>query len=206
MANLFIDIETVPCGEMPCLDDIKAPANYKDEAKILEWKKANQIEVYKKQALDSMKGQIICIGYAFDNDEPEFICRSGEMQLIRDFDDVFHACYQFDAIPTFVGWNIINFDIPWIWRKAIEYQYPNLRRVLPHGNPKMCIDLMKVWAADYKDYVSLADCAKFLGIDHEGGNGSEIYDLWQAADLDAIADHCKRDIITTREIYRRIYE
>lgn len=204
MSNLFIDIETVPCGEMPCLDDIKAPANYKDEAKILEWKKANQLEVYKKQALDSMKGQIICIGYALDDDDPTTIEEHNEELILRLL--LHDLLYRDWSIHMLVGWNIINFDIPWLWRKAIQYNLPDLRRILPHGNPKLCIDLMKVWAANYKDYVSLSDCAKFLGIEHDGGNGSEIYDLWQAGDLDAIAEHCKRDIITTREIYRRIYE
>lgn len=204
MSNLFIDIETVPCGEMPCLDDIKAPANYKDEAKILEWKKANQLEVYKKQALDSMKGQIICIGYALDDDDPTTIEEHNEELILRLL--LHDLLYRDWSIHMLVGWNIINFDIPWLWRKAIQYNLPDLRRILPHGNPKLCIDLMKVWAANYKDYVSLSDCAKFLGIEHDGGNGSEIYDLWQAGDLDAIAEHCKRDINTTREIYRRIYE
>ena len=70
----------------------------------------------------------------------------------------------------------------------------------------MTVDLMRVWASDYRDYVSLANCAKFLGIPHDGGDGSEIYDLWKANDMNAIAEHCKRDIETVKKIYQRIYE
>ena len=70
----------------------------------------------------------------------------------------------------------------------------------------MTIDLMKIWAAEYKDYVSLDSCAKFLGISHDGCNGGEIHDLWQSGDYDGISAHCKRDIETTRAIYKRIFE
>jgi predicted PolB exonuclease-like 3'-5' exonuclease len=197
--NLFFDIETIPSGVIPELDDIKAPANYKVEATIQAWRKENQIEVYKKQALNSMQGRIICIGYSFEGNF--YISKGDEHSILLEL--AANICGNYDPYQ-WIGWNISSFDIPWLWRKAIQHNIPALRNIIPHGNSVMMTDLMRVWAADYKDYVSLSDCAKFLGIEHDGGNGSEIYDLWQSGNIDAIAEHCKRDIETTMEIYERI--
>ena len=66
--KIFIDIETIPSETMPSLDDLQAPANYKDEAKIKAWKEANQVEAWKKQALNSMQGRIICIGWSWNGE------------------------------------------------------------------------------------------------------------------------------------------
>jgi 3'-5' exonuclease len=202
--QLFIDIECIPSDIMPELASIKAPANYKDPDKILAWQKDNQLELYKKQALDSMEGRIICIGW-YDDDCFQYCCSNEHINILALEDAIIKMQGQYIEPITFIGWNISTFDIPWLWRKAIQYNLPKLRNALPHNNKNMVIDLMKIWAADYRDYVSLADCAKFLGIPHEGGDGSEIYDLWKANNLEAIAEHCKRDITTCMEIYRRIY-
>lgn len=209
MNNLcFIDIETIPSDTMPSLDDISAPANYKDPEKIKAYKEANQIEAWKKQALNSMQGRIICAGLFYD----------GFYNIITDQDNDEHTIIehcsnsinsfinQIRSPLVFVGWNISSFDLPWIWRKSIQYNLPNLRKAIQRDNRSAYIDLMKVWAADYKDYVSLDSCAKFLGIPHNTDNGSSVFDWWQKGEIDKIAEHCKTDIQTTVEIYKRIYE
>lgn len=202
---LFVDIETIPGEAMPELESIKAPANYKDPEKIKAYQKENQLEVYKKQALNSMEGQIICIGYKID-DDPIYCCLSeeGEVAILDEFQEAIKGFRgQYNEPLIFCGWNIQTFDIPWLWRKSIQYGLTALRNSLPHQNPKMMIDLMKLWASDYRDYVSLADCAKYLGVEHEG-SGSEVYDMWKANDLLGIANHCRRDIETTIKVYERM--
>jgi 3'-5' exonuclease len=202
---LFVDIETIPSDTMPTIEDVKCPGNITKPESILKYQTEHQLEAYKKQALDSMEGQIICIGFNMEDGGME-IKAGYEIELLSWLAHHIGETQGQYLLPiTFIGWNISTFDIPWLWRKAIQYKLPKLRNALPHNNKNMVIDLMKVWAAEYRDYVSLADCAKFLGIPHEGGDGSEIYDLWKANDLEAIAAHCKRDLQTTMEIYRRIY-
>lgn len=203
--RIFIDIETIPGEEVPSLDEISAPANYKDEAKIKAYKEANQVELYKKQALDSMKGRIVCIGCSYDDDIVTF--HGEEWNILTYFDDHIHNRLEAKLSPfIYVGWNISGFDLPWLWRKAIQYDLRELRRSIPKDNRTCYIDLMKVWAADYKDYVSLDNCAKFLGIPHDTEKGSCVYDWWKEGSIDKIADHCKKDIETSIEIYKRIFE
>lgn len=198
----FLDIESIPGETMPTLDEISAPANYKDEAKIQAYKEANQVEAWKKQALNSMQGRIICIGYTID-DSPHMIT-GDESVIMHEFESEMLELFYMNHY-IFCGWNISTFDLPWLWRKSIQYNLPKLRKIIPKDNRTEYIDLMKVWASDYKDYVSLDSCAKFLGIPHETEKGNKVFDWWQAGEIDKIADHCSKDILTTKEIYRRIY-
>lgn len=204
--RIFIDIETIPGEEMPSLDEIQAPANYKDEAKIKAYKEANQVELYKKQALDSMKGRIICIGAIWGSRYFNTCATLEELNLARFAQDIKDIIDEIRSPLMFVGWNISGFDLPWLWRKAIQYDLRELRRSIPKDNRTCYIDLMKVWAADYKDYVSLDNCAKYLGIPHDTEKGSCVYDWWKSGDIDKIAEHCRKDIETTIEIYKRIFE
>lgn len=205
--KIFIDIETIPSETMPSLDDLQAPANYKDEAKIKAWKEANQVEAWKKQALNSMQGRIICIGWSWNGESDTLVDPDDEESIINGLMlDIQKISLEIRSPLVFVGWNISTFDLPWIWRKSIQYNLPELRKAIPKDNRLNYLDLMKVWASDYKDFVSLDSCAKFLGIPHETEQGSSVFDWWQAGEIDKISEHCKRDIETTVEIYRRIYE
>lgn len=204
--KIFIDIETTPSCTLPPLEDFKAPANYKDAAKIMEYRQNAQFEAYKKQALNSMHGQIVCIGYAYNG-----LTNTIKFLPERDCLELFYFRLKeiVDDIretPTFIGWNIATFDLPWLWRKAVQYNLPSLRAFIPKDNRNLYIDLMKLWSAEYKDYVSLDNCAKFLGIEHEGGSGSDVFDWWQSGEIEKIAYHCEQDIKTTMEIYQRMVE
>jgi predicted PolB exonuclease-like 3'-5' exonuclease len=203
---IFLDIETIPSDEMPKLEDIKAPGNYSKPEAILKYQTENQLELYKKQALNSMQGRIICIGWSF-NGKTEIVSGQDESQIMYIFSDA--LCELHDEIREplhFCGWNIGTFDLPWLWRKSIQYNLPELRKLIPKDNRSLYTDLMKAWQSDYKDFVSLDNCAKFLGIKHEGGKGSDVYQWWKDGDMKSIYLHCKQDIETTIEIYRRIYE
>jgi 3'-5' exonuclease len=203
---VIIDIETIPSETMPDILEIKAPANYKDPAKILAYQTENQLEVYKKQALDSMKGRIIIIGICYQDKISVYEMEGLEGQLMVDFESIMtNLRDEINETPHFVGWNISNFDLPWLWRKAIQYNLPSLRRLIPKDNRNLYTDLMKVWAADYKDYVSLSDCADFLGIEHGKDSGADVYDYWKAGDIDKIIEHCRQDILTTKQVYERIF-
>jgi predicted PolB exonuclease-like 3'-5' exonuclease len=205
--KIFIDIETIPSETMPKLEDIKAPANYKDEAKIKAYREENQLEIYKKQALDSMQGRIICIGVGHENNIQTITAdNDDEAAIVIAFSNLIWSIFlQIRETPHFVGWNIGSFDLPWLWRKAVQYNLPELRRLIPKDNRNLYTDLMKVWASDYKDYVSLSNCAKFLGIEHGTDSGADVYDYWKAGEIDKIFEHCRQDIKTTMEVYGRIY-
>uniref|UniRef100_A0A6H1Z6U2 Putative DNA polymerase n=1 Tax=viral metagenome TaxID=1070528 RepID=A0A6H1Z6U2_9ZZZZ len=204
--KLYVDIETIPGETMPELSEIKAPANYKDPEKILAYQKENQLEAYKKQALNSMEGRILCVGYCIDTGKPGVlkvnVLSGDEKELITEFERIVKTA--FNEPYVFVGWNILSFDIPWLWRKAIQYNLVTLKGMIPKSNPRMVVDLMKLWAADFKDYVKMSGCAKFLNIAHSPTSGSDVYDMWRSGDVEAIKRHCREDVATLMEIDGRI--
>lgn len=107
IAQLFIDIETIPAQRPDVLEDIRAscqadldaglaaikpPGNYKKQETIDEWmateapKQAQALtaafdatvdEAYRKTGLDGAFGQIACVSLAYKNHEPQTVYHSG---------------------------------------------------------------------------------------------------------------------------------
>lgn len=207
--NLYLDIESLPGAEKPKLEDISAPKNYKDEEKILAYKEDKLEEEYRKQALDSMKGRVLCIGYQFEDSPfeeqaPEVIYEVTEKETIKRFNDLL-----MNMRPMFfIGHNILEFDLTWIWRKLIQYEFYDAARMIPRKKfDDRVQDTMLIWAGpNFKDKVSLDSLAKFLGIESkkEGMDGSQVYDMWLQGRHEEIKEYCKDDVRIVREIYKRI--
>lgn len=210
---LFLDIETLPGTEKPSLEEIEAPKNYKDVSKIQAYKEEKQEEIYRQQALNSMKGQLLCIGWAF-NEDPVQVSLIGldvmdEPELIACFGNAVLSWEGYLNNLFWCGHNLRSFDLSWIWRKSLQYGETLLAKTIPRQKwSKQLLDTMDLWAADFKDHVSLSDIAKFLGLEgkQEGMNGSQVYDLWQAGELEKIRDYCKQDVELTRQVYKAIVE
>jgi hypothetical protein len=207
--NVFIDIETIPAGDPIDPRSLTPPSVMSKADTIEKWfvEKAPEIaiEKFKARALDSMQGEILCIGYAIDNDDPEVITGNEKWQL-----EILHSLISVaQDSHTFIGWNIKSFDIPWLWRKAIQHNLPNVRNLFNRDRYRgNAIDLMEVWASDFKNYNKMQDVAKYLGLPGktDGIDGSMIYGLYLDGKMNEIIEYCKNDVSTAREIWRRIYE
>lgn len=214
MHNLYIDIETIPGPVIPTIDEMmeKCPASYKKPDSIRTWAEENQMEQHRKQALDSMQGEILAVGFAHNDNEPGCAIRTngmdertlltmveaGLMQIVKAHKGV---------APVWVGHNIKGFDLPWMWRKCLKYGLYDLARSIPKGRyTKDIEDTMEMWATDYKDHVSLSKIAGFFGLNGktEGLDGSKVYDAYLAGEHGRIAEYCKGDVALTREIHRLI--
>jgi hypothetical protein len=193
---LFIDIETIPGEKMPELNEVKVPANYSKPETILKYQEEHLLDEYKKQSLDSMKGRILCLGWAL-GDSNEIgtveVATGDEKTILAQLEVVIFRDARFSGAIHWCGWNVGSFDIPWIWRKSIQHGLDNLRWVTPHNNRNLTLDLMKIWASDFKDYNKLSDV-----------KGSDVYDLWKAGNIEAIKQHCRDDVDTCMQIYQRI--
>ena len=82
---------------------------------------------------------------------------------------------------------------------------PNLSFARYRSSP--IYDTMKEWAKwDTMNKVGLEHIALALGIPtpKEGIDGSQVFDFYKAGRIDEICEYCKRDVETTRAIYKRM--
>ncbi len=213
--TIYVDIETIPGSSPPELDEIPAPSNYKDPIKIKTYREAKRDEFHRKQAFDSMKGEIVCIGFCVEGPaQTEILAPKGltrGLDGIEDEEDLLDAFEEY--IEPFedvcwVGHNVKDFDLQWIWRKAVKYDQVVLRRKIPRDRySKHIKDTMLMWAGpDYRDKTGLDAIARFLGIEGKvpGMDGSKVYDLWLENRLEEIRDYCCQDVWLTQVIYRII--
>lgn len=209
---IFLDIETMPTGIAADPATLKPPGNLKRPETIAEWYRSEAPAIaekaYRDRALDSMQGEILCIGWSCENQGGVVLDITEEL-VIKKFSSIVEVLAgQWKVLPTYVGWNCAAFDLPWLWRKAIQYGVKPLRdsinRDRYRGN---VIDLMLVWAADHRDFRKMADVAAFLGIeDCKGGlDGSMIYDLCLEGRYEEIKNYCARDVKTVQKIYEKIF-
>lgn len=209
---VYLDIETLPSPNPPTLETIKAPANYKDPAKIQQYQQEKQEEEWRREALDSMKGSILCIGYQIDDDAPRCFMSGldevgDESDLLRNFENaVIEECGR--DRPEWVAFNGHGFDMPWIWRKAIKYGLEFLPSMINfdryRGN---IIDPMRLWCPhDYRGFVKLGDLAAYLGIGvkTEGFDGSMVFDAWREGRLEEIAAYCRDDVQLLAAVHKAL--
>ena len=196
---LYLDIETIPGETMPSLDEISAPDNYKDETKILAYKQDNQEQEYRKQALQSYAGRIICIGYAINDEDPKIIAGT-EGAIIKEFDEL--LC-KVQPTARYIGHNIKSFDLKFLQHRLWKYSG---KHNLPSGRyTDMVIDTMVAFGClDWKDMTSLDNIAKFFGLGVKTGKGSDIYDMWKFGELEKIYDYCKNDVSVVREVAKKM--
>ncbi len=212
--NLYIDIETIPAGDKPKVEDLKIPGTYKKPESILAWKndpeRLTEIEeVYRKTALDPWAGQIVSIAYKLDDDEfgdEEVMGMWGqsEERLLTAFSE---ALQHYDrklvdkmSVVHFVGHNIKSFDIPYLYLRAAKYGLKWLQQVIPNGFQRdRIIDTMEMCAVTARmtpdKYVGLDKACKFFGLDGKGDiDGSMVYDLYKEGRYQEISDYCKADV------------
>jgi 3'-5' exonuclease len=231
MSIFTIDIETAPAQNIEILeqlredatrekDALKAPSNYKDEAKIAEYIAAKALEIdadldqrYRKTALDGAYGQIVCIGVAVDDEEPQAFYRADWKTSEKDvLSDTFaYLRENFDPTqdrrPVFVGHNITGFDLRFIYQRSVVNSVvpPSMLPLNAKSWSESIADTMTMFAG-FGNRISLDKLCRVLGIESskDGIDGSKVYDYLLEGKIDEVAAYCKRDIEATREIYRRL--
>lgn len=214
MHNIYIDIETIAGPNRPSIEEVMdmAPKNMTKEDTIRKWAEENADSIYRKQALDSMQGEILAVGFTHNDNEPDCHIRTNgtdERALLELVEaDLMRIVKTYKGVtPVWVGHNVKGFDLPWMWRKCLKYGLYDLARAIPKGRyTKDIEDTMEMWAIDFKDHVSLSKIAGFFGLNGktEGLDGSRVYDAYLAGEHDRIAEYCKGDVALTREIHRLI--
>jgi len=208
MKTLFLDLETVPADE-----DKRETLAYLYERRVEKKRKkagegdasaALDTEDFEQFLLstsfDGAFGRILCIGYAFDDgpvealagDEGEMLVRFWE--LARD-------------VELFVGHNIMEFDLPFIYQRSVVCGVrPSVKLSFARYRSSPIYDTMKEWVQWGRHSVGLEHLALALGVPtpKEGIDGSQVFEFYKAGKLDEIVAYCKRDVATTRAVYKRI--
>ena len=233
--NIYIDIETIP-AQNPAIRQqleadamaekalIKAPANYKDEAKIAEYIAAKSAEIdadietrWRKTALDGAYGQIVACAMACDDGRIESASDINEREMLDWINNMVAGMTQGDPLPVlqgyqlpvFIGHNITGFDLKFIFQRMVIHQIKPHKNIPFFAKPwDNCIfDTMVKWAG-VGNRVSLNKLCKVLGGDVKGSeigeeiDGSKVWDFVKAGRLDDVETYCAGDVSRVRTIHK----
>lgn len=234
--NIYLDLETIPAQSDRIKQVfktnaekekqfIKAPANYKDEEKILDYisNKAAEIDAdldnqWRKTSFDGGFGHICVIGYALDDGEPITIYNGNglgeddEAKTITQFYDVLRDAYDNnERLPVFVGHNIISFDLRFLLQRSIVLGIvpPSFIPIDPKPWSDYVYDTMTKWAGA-ANRVSLNKLCEVFDMPLKGAEFDEEFDgsmVWEAiknGEIEKVATYCAGDIYRTREIFKRM--
>ena len=201
--KLFFDIETLPApGDKVELIKSFWSESRRKNSNSKEVKGVNDFDTFfRNTSFQGEFGRIFCIGYATDDNEAD--CLVGEeTDILTKFWEIAK-----DA-KLFIGHNIMEFDLRFIYKRSIILGIrPSRELNFARYRSDPIYDTMKEWEKWGAQGTSLHRLSIALGIaspKEEGIDGSKVYDYFLAGKGDDIAKYCKRDVIATREVYKKM--
>ena len=192
MKIVFLDIETVPTPEALVETQTKDSQHEADEPTII-----------KRLSLSALTARILCLGYSIEppHEAPVDILYGDETEILRNFWKLA------TDVSLFVGHNILDFDLRFIYQRSIINQIKPSREIpLSRFRSSPVFDTMHEWSKWGRDFVKLDALAKSLNIPSpkEDLDGSKVFEYYQAGNLSDIHEYCKRDVETVKRVYRRM--
>jgi hypothetical protein len=217
---ITLDIETCPSQspelKAEFLANVKAPAQYKKPESIAEWLKENaEAEAdaaWRRTSFDGAYGHVCVVGIAIDDEEPQALYsdtwHADEAHVLRQlFSLVDSVCERHQNVrPTFVGHNLVEFDLRFLFQRAVVLNVRPSRHIPFFAKPwdDAVFDTMTRWSG-LKDRVKLDKLAKACGLDGKGDiDGSMVWDYVRDGRIAEIADYCRHDVALARTIYKRM--
>ncbi len=200
MKTLFLDIETLPADEAQHETLAYLYARKREKAE----QEGREIEDFarflRNTSFDGTFGRVLCIGYAFDESSTEALV-GDEVEMLRAFWELAKG------VELFVGHNLMAFDLPFLYqRSVVRGVRPSVKLSFARYRSSPIYDTMQEWTQWGRHGVGLEHLALALGIPtpKEGIDGSQVAAFFAAGRLDEIVAYCKRDVETTRAVYRRM--
>lgn len=162
---------------------------------------------WRKTSFSGLSGQLLMIGIAIDDETP-FVLEGEESLILDDFRRALGDIQKRDnmGLPTFVGHNLIDFDLPFIFHRSVMLGVaPHITfPVAPSRYSERIYDTMTKWAG-FNGRVKLDLLARALEVGTKGDiDGSMVYDYYAAGRVNELIEYCKNDVAMTREVYRRM--
>lgn len=198
MKKLFLDIETIP-----------APDDKHETLKFLHKKALNKNKKEKKDfeqylvetSFNGAFGRILCIGYAINDEPTEILYDENEKEMLKKFWEIAK-----DA-DLFIGHNILDFDLRFIYqRSVINGVKPTRDLSFARYKNNPIYDTAKEWVKWDATRVGLEHLALAMNIHtpKDEMDGSQVYGFYKAGKIEEILTYCKKDVETTRKIYKRM--
>jgi len=192
MKICFMDIETVPT-------DRSLEENGLLEAQL----QLDEGDLIKKLSLSAATAKILCLCYAIEppvGSEVQ-VLEGDETEIIKEFWKLAVDC------NLFVGHNILDFDLRFIYQRSIIHQIKPSRE-LPFARFRSApiFDTMHEWSKWGREHASLDLLSRTLSIPSpkESLDGSKVYPYYRAGKLADIVNYCKCDVDSVRQVYRRL--
>jgi len=210
---LFFDIET--CGNHPNFDTFLE----KDSGGAEIWKKKAQRLQYEsprkgydeKVALFPEFGQIVCLSYGIWKDGEMTIktIQGDEPAMMKYIANLFYKAGANGLTPT--GWNIKNFDIPWVVRKLLMNSIPVPQSISSYDKKPWevnILDMKEMWKSFSSLDVTFEEAAYSLGIPtpKDDIDGSQVHGEFWKGNLDRIVTYCEKDVKTMILMMEQIYK
>jgi 3'-5' exonuclease len=190
MRICFFDIETVPTDR-----------SLEENGLLLPQIQLGEAELLKKLSLSAATAKILCIGYAIEPpvDSEVQVLEGEETEIIKSFWQLAADC------ELFVGHNILDFDLRFIYQRSVIHQIKPSRD-LPFARFRNApiFDTMQEWSKWGREHASLDLLSKTFGLPSpkESLDGSKVYPYYRMGKFAEIANYCKCDVDSVRQVYR----
>jgi predicted PolB exonuclease-like 3'-5' exonuclease len=192
MKICYLDIETVPTDR-----------SLEDSGLLQAQMQLDEAELIKKLSLSAMTAKIICLCYAIEppTDSEVQVLEGDEIEILKNFWQLAADC------DLFVGHNILDFDLRFIYQRSIIHQIKPSRD-LPFGRFRNApiFDTMHEWSKWGREHASLDLLSKTLSLrsPKETLDGSKVYPYYRAGKIADIINYCRCDVDSVRQVYRRL--
>jgi len=213
--KLAWDIETIKndrAKDYYLQKSYKAPSNYKDDAKKDAFIQAARQKDIDKAALYWWTGQIICItAIEIETGKDHTFSGPNERDVLSGFFGLLNGYVYRDPTGknydetinvTLIGKSSELFDRPYTIGRAM-YQNIGLPRCLQDKRPITDVNHMFSRSSACQQVGRLSDYAWGLNIDGKLSHGSEVQEMYDNDDWDAINKYCLQDSAIVAEMVRR---
>jgi len=202
---LLLDIETAPLADAAqYLEPIEAPSNYKDPTKIEEYVRTKQREQLERASLDLDLCQVIAIGVMEPTNRDPFVMLAKSAADERTMLTAFFKQLDEDRL---VGYNILEFDLPILLRRALYLGVPAPHLQLDRYRHPRVLDVLQILSYNGRlKYRSQAFyCRRFgIAVDDDEHEGADMPQLFADGRWDDIARHVSCDVLQLRALAVRL--
>jgi hypothetical protein len=203
---LCFDLETAPIdGVETYLGAIQVPANYSKPESIAKYKEEKAAEERDKAALDPDLGRIVALYFQLQGDSE---IRGGIARDEAEERTLLTKWWAFvkkasDPLKVrYTGYNIAGFDLPFLLRRSmfLKVHTPHIRLGRYAYQMPDVEDMMNILTMDRHEKFRMRSkdwWIKRLGLAgaDDANTGAAVPALVALGDWDAVAHHCKQDVV-----------